>query len=141
MGVKSMFFHGSKSLGARYPGFFRRDDEDPKDEWKHLLVLVYVATMVQFCLTEWLWGYFKRGTLNATTQHSVWLCHFDSLKKVSSKARKQLIREYNEWVQEAYKESQAETNFSKKHFIQSVIRLKDVRSDTPSRSPSRNNCD
>ncbi|EUC56572.1 hypothetical protein RSOL_188090, partial [Rhizoctonia solani AG-3 Rhs1AP] len=134
--LESVFFWGPNAIGAKYPSLFRRSDENPKDERKHLAVLAYLATMVQFCLGEWTKGYFKKGTLNATTQHSVWLCHFDGLKNVSLIARKRLIKTYNEWVQNAYDASQAQTKFVKKHYVQAVVRQKDVRPDTPSRSPS-----
>ncbi|CUA73491.1 hypothetical protein RSOLAG22IIIB_05341 [Rhizoctonia solani] len=134
--LESTFFSGPNSIGAKYPALFRRSEDNPKDERKHLAVLAYLATMVQFCLGEWTKGYFKKGTLNATTQHSVWLCHFEGLKNVSIIARKWLIRTYNRWVQKAYDASQAQTKFSKKHYVQAVVRQKDVRLDTPSRSPS-----
>ncbi|EUC58990.1 hypothetical protein RSOL_289910, partial [Rhizoctonia solani AG-3 Rhs1AP] len=138
--LESMFFYGPKAIGSRYPSLFSRSN-DPKDERKHLAVMAYLATMVQFCLGEWTEGYFNQDTLNATKQHSVWLCHFDGLKNVSLKARKRLIETYNQWVQNAHESSQAQAKFSKKTYVQAVIRLKDVRPDTPSRSPSPNNQD
>ncbi|KAG8730142.1 hypothetical protein FRC11_007365 [Ceratobasidium sp. 423] len=110
---------------------FKRSN-DPKDEQNHLAVLAYLATMVQFCLSEWTEGFFKQGTLNATTQYSVWLCHFDGLKKVSLKARKRLGDTYDLWVQK---------KFAKKHYVQAVISLEDVCPDSPPRSPSPNNQD
>ncbi|KAG8731153.1 hypothetical protein FRC11_004921 [Ceratobasidium sp. 423] len=137
--LQAIFFWGPKAIGAKYPALFRRKEDDTKDleeERKHLAVLAYLATMIQFCLGEWSKGYFKKGTLNATTQQSVWVCHFDGLKNVSSIARKRLIKTYDEWVRKAYDASQAETKFSKKHYVQAVVRQKDVRPDTPSRSPS-----
>ncbi|KEP45394.1 hypothetical protein V565_279080, partial [Rhizoctonia solani 123E] len=99
--LECMFYWGPNSIGAKYPALFRRSEDDPKDECKHLAVLAYLATMVQFCLEEWTEGYFKKGTLNVTTQHSVWLCHYDGLKNVSLIARKRLINMYNEWVNNA----------------------------------------
>ncbi|KDN44019.1 hypothetical protein RSAG8_05751, partial [Rhizoctonia solani AG-8 WAC10335] len=136
--LESTFFAGPNAIGAKYPALFRRSEDNPKDERKHLAVLAYLATMVQFCLEEWTKGFFKKGTLNATTQHSVWLCHYDGLKNVSLIARKRLIKTYNEWVEKAYDVSQAQTKFSKKPCVQAVVRQKDVRPDTPSpsRSPS-----
>ncbi|EUC55839.1 hypothetical protein RSOL_140100, partial [Rhizoctonia solani AG-3 Rhs1AP] len=139
VGLRSIFFWGPTAIGAKYPALFRSggdDSKDLKEERKHLAVLAYVATMIQFCLGEWSKGYFKKGTLNATMQQSVWVCHFDGLKNVNLVARKRLIKTYNEWVQKAYDASQAQTKFSKKHYVQAVVRQKDVRPDTPSRSPS-----
>ncbi|KAJ1304179.1 hypothetical protein OPQ81_008579 [Rhizoctonia solani] len=134
IGLESMFFWGPNAIGAKYPALFRRDEDDPRDERKHLAVLAYVATMVQFCLEEWTKGYFKKGALDATIQQSVWLCHYDGLKNVSLIARKRLINTYNKWVQIAYDASQAQTRYSKKRYVQDVVQKKDVRPDTPSRS-------
>ncbi|CAE6536724.1 unnamed protein product [Rhizoctonia solani] len=138
VGLESIFFYGPKALGAMYPNLFRRS-KDPKDERKHLAVLAYVATMIQFCLGEWTKGYYIKDDLDATIQHGVWLCHFDGLKNVSLIARKRLIDTYNIWIQNAYNASQAQTKFKKRSYIQTVVRQKDVRPDTPSRSPSPNN--
>ncbi|CUA67590.1 hypothetical protein RSOLAG22IIIB_13466 [Rhizoctonia solani] len=132
--LKAMFFFGPKAIGAKYPALFRRSD-DPKDERKYLAVLAYVATMVQFCLREWSEGFFNKDTLNATTEHSIWVCHFDGLKNVALCARQRLTDTYDEWVQNAYDASQAQTKFTKKRYVQAVVLPRDVRPDTPSPSP------
>ncbi|KAG8682992.1 hypothetical protein FRC11_014110 [Ceratobasidium sp. 423] len=95
--LQAIFFWGPKAIGAK-----KEDDtKDLEEEQKHLAMLAYLATMIQFCLREWSKGYFKKGTLNAMTQQSVWVCHFNGLKNVSSIAHKQLIKMYDEWVQKA----------------------------------------
>ncbi|KAJ1308232.1 hypothetical protein OPQ81_003947 [Rhizoctonia solani] len=130
-----MFFFGPKAIGAKYLALFQRSDA-PKDKLKYLAMLAYVATMVQFCLSEWSEGFFDKGTLNATIQHSVWVCHFDGLKNVHLLARERFTRMYDEWVQSAYDASQAKTKYNKKRYIQPVVLPSDVRPDTPSPSPT-----
>ncbi|CUA76349.1 hypothetical protein RSOLAG22IIIB_12226 [Rhizoctonia solani] len=120
--------------GAKYPALFWRSD-DPKDKRKYLAVLAYVATMVQFCLREWSKGFFNKDTLNATTEHSIWVCHFDGLKNIALCARQRLTDTYNEWVQNAYNVSQAQTKFTKKCYVQAVVLPRDVCPNTPSPLP------
>ncbi|KAG8727614.1 hypothetical protein FRC11_012813, partial [Ceratobasidium sp. 423] len=40
----ALFFYAPKAIGAKYPSLFERSN-DPKDEWNHLAVLAYLATM------------------------------------------------------------------------------------------------
>ncbi|CAE6533200.1 unnamed protein product [Rhizoctonia solani] len=140
MALESLFYYGPGAIGSKYPALFQRSN-DAKDERKHLAVLAYLATMIQFCLEEWSEGFFEKGTLDATTQHSVWLCHFDGLKNVSLIAPGRLVETYNEWIQNAYNASQAKAKFSKKRYVQNVVRPQDVRPDTPTRrlGPHDNN--
>ncbi|KAJ1306454.1 hypothetical protein OPQ81_007457 [Rhizoctonia solani] len=98
--LKAMFFFRPKAIGPKYLGLFERSEE-LKDKLKYLAMLAYVATMVQFCLSKWSDGLFNKGTLNATIQHSMWICHFDGLKSVHLLAHDQFTRTYDEWVEDA----------------------------------------
>ncbi|KAJ1299281.1 hypothetical protein OPQ81_011866 [Rhizoctonia solani] len=133
--LKAMFFFGPKAIGPKYLGLFKRSKE-LKDKLKYLAVLAYVVTMVQFCLSKWSDGLFNKGTLNATIQHSVWICHFNGLKSVHLLACDQFTRTYNEWVEDAYDESQAQTKYNKKHYIQPMVLPSDMHPNTPSPSPT-----
>jgi hypothetical protein len=115
------FFYDVEAIGAMYPGLFEKSDH-VRDERKHLAILAYLATMVcafilalyydltcnhlppiqvQFCLGEWKEGYFSKGTLNANRLLSVFICHYDGLKIVHSRARKHLSDSYDEWFNDA----------------------------------------
>ncbi|KDN33926.1 hypothetical protein RSAG8_12980, partial [Rhizoctonia solani AG-8 WAC10335] len=110
MALESLFFYGPEAIGSKYPTFSFAD--------------------------EWAVGFFKKGTLNATTQHSVWLCHFNGLKNVSLVAPDRLAETYNGWVEDAYNTSQAQAKFSKKCYVQTVVHPQDVHPDTPTCSLS-----
>lgn len=132
------FFYAPTAVGAMYPGLFEKSD-DHKHEQRHLNILAYLATMVQFCLEEWKQGYFKQGKLNANRLLSIYICHFDGLKNVVSRARVRLADSYKEWFADALAASQAEAVFKKKSYIQPVTRPEDVRPDSPRHSPTPDN--
>ncbi|KAB5588667.1 hypothetical protein CTheo_7894 [Ceratobasidium theobromae] len=133
--LADIFFYGPAAIGATYPGLFERTIE-PRDERKHLPILAYLATMIQFSLGEWRRGFFKKGKLNANTMLSVFICHYEGLKIVAHKARDRLIGLYNKWFSDALASSQAQAVFKKKSFVQPIICPEAVRPDTPCQSPA-----
>ncbi|KAG9118807.1 hypothetical protein FRC07_006497 [Ceratobasidium sp. 392] len=94
--LTALWFQNPTSLGARYPGLFEKTD-NPADELKHLSIIAYMLTMIQYCLSEWANGFHEKGTLDANYLLQVFICHYDSVKGAAVQARKRLSDLYKAW--------------------------------------------
>ncbi|KAF8598913.1 hypothetical protein BDV93DRAFT_512069 [Ceratobasidium sp. AG-I] len=114
--VAAAFFHGPNSIAVLFPEYF--DD-------MALEVIAFVLAMMQFCIEEWINGWFEPKDLSAGNMLDKYESHLFGLKEAAAIApeRMEFLQDY----------SRAST--SRQNGGQECIHRSEIRPDTPPPAP------
>ncbi|KAG9094268.1 hypothetical protein FRC06_010997 [Ceratobasidium sp. 370] len=124
--IGAAFFYGPTSVGVQFPQYF---EEMP------LTIVAFVLAVWQFCLEEWLNGWFESHELGTSHMLDKYEAHLAGLKELRAVAPRRLHRLQDEWSayvkQVPYNLDYSGATFVRKHAEQTVTQQLELRVDSP----------